>query len=41
VARRLFWFSTVDENLHAPNEFFRLNRLDEGVATWSELLRLL
>ena len=37
----LFSFSTADENLHAPNEFFRLERLDEGVAAWSELWRLL
>ena len=37
----LFSFSTADENLHAPNEFFRLNRLDEGIAAWRELWRLL
>ena len=37
----LFSFSTADENLHAPNEFFRLNRLDEGVAAWTELFRRL
>jgi len=37
----LFSFSTSDENLHAPNEFFRLRRLEEGVAAWSELWRLL
>jgi acetylornithine deacetylase/succinyl-diaminopimelate desuccinylase-like protein len=37
----LFSFSTADENLHAPNEFFRLARLDEGVAAWSALLRRL
>jgi acetylornithine deacetylase/succinyl-diaminopimelate desuccinylase-like protein len=37
----LFSFSTADENLHAPNEFFRLNRLDEGVAAWGELFRRL
>ncbi len=37
----LFSFSTADEQLHAPNEFFRLNRLEEGVAAWSELWRLL
>ncbi|HST17931.1 MAG TPA: dipeptidase [Gaiellaceae bacterium] len=37
----LFSFSTADENLHAPNEFFRLERLDEGVAAWTELWRLL
>lgn len=37
----LFSFSTSDEQLHAPNEFFRLARLEEGVAAWSELWRLL
>jgi len=37
----LFSFSTSDERLHAPNEFFRLNRLDEGIRAWSELWRLL
>ena len=37
----LFSFSTGDENLHAPDEFFRLSRLDEGVAAWSELFRRL
>ena len=37
----LFSFSTADENLHAPNEFFRLHRLEEGMAAWAELWRLL
>jgi acetylornithine deacetylase/succinyl-diaminopimelate desuccinylase-like protein len=37
----LFSFSTADEQLHAPDEFFRLSRLEEGVAAWSELWRLL
>ena len=37
----LFSFSTADENLHAPNEFFRLRRLEEGMAAWAELWRLL
>ncbi|MFL5925745.1 MAG: M20/M25/M40 family metallo-hydrolase [Gaiellaceae bacterium] len=37
----LFSFSTADENLHAPNEFFRLARLGEGVAAWSALWRAL
>src|SRR5512146_69085 len=37
----LFSFSTADENLHAPNEFFRLDRLEEGIAAWAELWRLL
>ncbi len=37
----LFSFSTSDEQLHAPNEFFRLDRLDEGMAAWAELWQLL
>jgi acetylornithine deacetylase/succinyl-diaminopimelate desuccinylase-like protein len=37
----LFSFSTADENLHGPDEFFRLARLEEGIAAWSELWRLL
>ena len=37
----LFSFSTSDENLHAPNEFFRLERLEEGMAAWAELWQLL
>jgi hypothetical protein len=41
VKTLMFSFSTADENLHAPNEFFRLARLDEGIAAWSELWRLL
>ena len=37
----LFSFSTADEQLHAPNEFFRLSRLDQGMRAWAELWRLL
>lgn len=37
----LFSFSTADENLHAPNEFFRLDRLDEGIHAWAGLWRRL
>jgi acetylornithine deacetylase/succinyl-diaminopimelate desuccinylase-like protein len=37
----LFSFSTADEQLHAPNEFFRLRRLNEGMRAWAELWRLL
>jgi acetylornithine deacetylase/succinyl-diaminopimelate desuccinylase-like protein len=37
----LFSFSTADEQLHAPDEFFRLERIDAGVAAWSELWRRL
>jgi acetylornithine deacetylase/succinyl-diaminopimelate desuccinylase-like protein len=36
-----FSFSSGDENLHAPNEFFRLARLREGMCAWAELLLLL
>jgi acetylornithine deacetylase/succinyl-diaminopimelate desuccinylase-like protein len=37
----LFSFSISDENLHAPNEFFRLERLEEGMRAWAELWRRL
>jgi acetylornithine deacetylase/succinyl-diaminopimelate desuccinylase-like protein len=37
----LFSFSTADERLHAPDEFFRLRRLEEGMRAWAELWRLL
>lgn len=33
-----FSFSTADEDYHAPNEFFRLSRLDEGVKAWRQYL---
>jgi hypothetical protein len=26
-----------DENIHAPNEFFRLSSLDEGLRSWPAL----
>ncbi len=41
VKTLLFSFSTADENLHAPDEFFRIERLEQGVAAWTELWRLL
>ncbi len=37
----LFSFSTADEQLHAQDEFFRLERIDAGIAAWSELWRRL
>ena len=37
----LFSFSTADEQLHAPDEFFRLERIDAGIVAWSELWRRL
>ena len=30
-----FSFSTADEDFHAPNEFFRVHRLHEGLAAWA------
>jgi acetylornithine deacetylase/succinyl-diaminopimelate desuccinylase-like protein len=41
VKTLLFSFSIADEQLHAPNEFFRLARIEEGIAGWTELWRLL
>jgi acetylornithine deacetylase/succinyl-diaminopimelate desuccinylase-like protein len=35
----LFSFSTADEQLHAPDEFFRLERIDAGIVAWTELWR--
>jgi acetylornithine deacetylase/succinyl-diaminopimelate desuccinylase-like protein len=41
-AKTLFFsFSIADEKLHAPNEFFRIRRLREGMRAWEELWRLL
>jgi acetylornithine deacetylase/succinyl-diaminopimelate desuccinylase-like protein len=33
-----FSFSTADEDYHAPNEFFRVHRLNEGLDAWARLL---
>jgi acetylornithine deacetylase/succinyl-diaminopimelate desuccinylase-like protein len=30
-----FSFSTADEDYHAPNEFFRVHRLHEGLEAWA------
>jgi acetylornithine deacetylase/succinyl-diaminopimelate desuccinylase-like protein len=35
----MFSFSTSDEDYHAPNEFFRLSSLDDGLTAWVRLLR--
>ena len=35
-----FSFSTADEDFHAPNEFFRLARLWDGLAAWTHYWRL-
>jgi acetylornithine deacetylase/succinyl-diaminopimelate desuccinylase-like protein len=37
----LFSFSTGEDSLHAPNEFFRLERLEAGMRAWAELWLLL
>ena len=36
-----FSFSTADEDYHAPNEFFRVHRLHEGLAAWARYWELL
>lgn len=36
-----FSFSTADEDFHAPNEFFRIHRLHDGLAAWVHLLTIL
>jgi len=36
-----FSFSTADEDFHAPNEFFRVNRLHEGLEAWARCWQLL
>ncbi len=36
-----FSFSTADEDYHAPNEFFRVHRLHEGLDAWARLWELL
>jgi acetylornithine deacetylase/succinyl-diaminopimelate desuccinylase-like protein len=34
----MFSYATADENIHAPNEYFRLTSFDEGLAAWSRLM---
>lgn len=36
-----FSFSTADEDYHAPNEFFRLQRLSDGLKAWIRYWELL
>jgi acetylornithine deacetylase/succinyl-diaminopimelate desuccinylase-like protein len=36
-----FSFSTADEDYHAPNEFFRIHRLHEGLEAWARCWHLL
>jgi len=35
LATVFFSFSTADEDYHAPNEFFRIHRLHEGLEAWA------
>ena len=34
----MFGFAMPDEDIHAPNEFFRLSSLEEGLRAWPALL---
>jgi len=36
-----FSFSTADEDFHAPNEFFRIHRLHEGLEAWVRCWQLI
>ena len=36
-----FSFSTADEDFHAPNEFFRVHRLHEGLEAWARCWTIL
>jgi len=36
-----FSFSTADEDYHAPNEFFRIHRLNEGLEAWARYWAIL
>lgn len=35
----MFSFALSDENFHAPNEFFRLDSITEGLAAWVRIMR--
>lgn len=41
LATLYFSFSAGDEDFHSPNEFFRVRRLDEGLAAWAHLWTIL
>ena len=41
LATVFFSFSTADEDYHAPNEFFRLHRLHEGLEAWARIWTIL
>ena len=31
-------YAIADENIHAPNEFFRMSSFDDGLAAWVRAL---
>ncbi len=35
----MFSFALSDENFHAPNEFFRLSSIADGLAAWTAIMR--
>ncbi|MAC73940.1 MAG: peptidase M20 [Marinovum sp.] len=35
----MFSFAISDENFHAPNEFFRLSSISDGLAAWVQIIR--
>ncbi|MEH6647925.1 M20/M25/M40 family metallo-hydrolase [Sulfitobacter sp.] len=35
----MFSFALADENFHAPNEFFRLSSITDGLAAWVQIIR--
>ena len=35
----MFSFALSDENFHAPNEFFRMDSISDGLAAWVRILR--
>ena len=35
----MFSFALSDENFHAPNEFFRLSSIPDGLAAWVQIMR--
>lgn len=41
LATVFFSFSTADEDYHAPNEFFRVQRLHEGLEAWARIWTIL
>ncbi|MNR40381.1 hypothetical protein D3C85_1586620 [compost metagenome] len=34
----MFGFNLPDEDVHAPNEFFRLSSVSQGLQAWTRLL---